>query len=731
MAKKFVQLMAIFASVLYLCDALPSAVPEGYIFPERSSLKRAKREDPTAPPDTQRNCAVSPPYYPPTTTETGDRLADLRVEMANIDAAAYIIPSEDPHDSEYIAKCHERRSWICGMTGSAGLAIVTTGEAAIWTDGRYFLQAEQQLDCNWELMKSGQSGTPSQSEWLIDVLPAGTAGDPTKVAFDPTLLSLSSHDSYADAFKAAEADGKYIVMYPYEDNNLVDVVWDDQPECTNEPLMVLEKKWTGQDWWDKITEVRTEMESASTQMMVLHALDDTAWLFNMRGADIPYNPVFFAYTIIKKDTTILYVKNQKELVEDEDEINTHLLQNSQDTDCTGSSTNKCLEIRDYNNFLVDLNMEAADEAVTKVWVSNSASYGIYDNVNTTKQYSAAVPIRVMKAVKNENEINGMKEGNIQDAIAKIEFLHWIEDAVKSGMEVTELSADAKLVSFRQQQPDFVMPSFGSISAFGANGAIIHYTSTNETNTRITDDSMYLLDSGGQYKCGTTTDTTRTMHFGTPEEKHMQAYTRVLLGAIDLSLCTFPEGTYGRDIDVHARQHLWNHGWNYRHGTGHGLGAMLNVHEGPHRISIGYREGQAPLEYGMFSSDEPGYYEDNDFGVRLETVFMVVEADTPNNFGGDTYFTFDEVAFVPFDPKLIKYELFEAPQLKWLNEYHQKVRDIVGPRLQEKNKDAYDWMIRQTEPVEDPLTTGAASLMMNVAFLSVVTFFSLLINMKLM
>ncbi|XP_070568022.1 xaa-Pro aminopeptidase 1-like isoform X1 [Ptychodera flava] len=732
MVEKTLLLASFVAIVLSMCDALPSAIPEGSMQFKSASIKRSRRAGNLEDiPDTQRDCTdPDNPKYPATTILTTERVAALRVEMEKINALAYIVPSEDSHNSEYIASCHKRRPWISGLTGSAGLAIVTHNESAVWTDGRYFLQAEQQLDCGWILMRSGETGTPSQSEWLIDVLPSGTAGDPSKVAFDPTLLSLSTYNSYKDAF---EKSGKHIEMYPHEDN-LIDIVWTtDRPPCTNEPLMIMDIQWTGQEWWDKVTEVRGKMEEASTDMMVLHALDDTAWFFNLRGADIPYNPVFFAYTIIKKDKTILYIKSVDKLVTNVADVKEHLKQNDQTSVCASAeNNNQCLDILEYDDFLDELKTQASGSGINKVWISDSASYGIYDSVDEDKHYAEAVPIRIMKAVKNENEIAGMKEGNIQDAIAKIEFLHWMENAIKNGQYVTELSADAKLVSFRQEQPDFVMPSFGSISAFGPNGAVIHYTSTNETNVQITADDMYLLDSGGQYKCGTTTDTTRTMHFGTPKEAHKQAYTRVMLGAIDLSLCIFPEGTYGRDIDVHARQHLWNHGWNYRHGTGHGLGAMLNVHEGPHRISIGYRPGQAPLEYGMFSSDEPGYYEDNDFGVRLETVFMVVQADTPNNFGDLKYFTFEEVAFVPFEPKLIMYEIMSPEELNWLNDYHQKVREKVGPRLKEKNEDAYDWMIRQTEAVPVPYdspTDSAQTIFANVILLVTVTVVSIFTSMN--
>uniref|UniRef100_A0ABM0MA35 Xaa-Pro aminopeptidase 1-like n=1 Tax=Saccoglossus kowalevskii TaxID=10224 RepID=A0ABM0MA35_SACKO len=549
--------------------------------------------------------------------------------------------------------------------GRWSLAIVTHNQSALWTDGRYYLQAEQQLDCNWILMKSSEAETQKPWDWLIDVLPSGTIQEPILVAFDPTLISISAYNKYNKAFKSTQSAGVYIEMYSHE-QNLIDIIWNDRPDCPNEPLFALDIKWTGEEWYDKVIDHREEMKKVGADIMVLHALDDTAWFFNLRGMDIPYNPVFFGYTIIEMEKTTLFVKNVEKLIVDD--IHSHLLQdkNDQSAGCANIDNNhKCLHILEYDIFLPTLNNKSNESDFTKVWISTTASYGIYGNVPTMRQYSAAVPTQLMKAQKNKNEIEGMREGNIQDAVAMIEWMHWMEGAVVNAAgdidKLSEISADKKVQEFRRKQPDFVMPSFGAISAFGPNGAVIHYSSTPDTNVAITDNNMYLLDSGGQYRCGATTDITRTMHYGEPEARHREAYTRVLQGAIDLSRSIFPEGTWGRDVDIHARQQLWNNGWNYKHGTGHGIGAMLNVHEGPQRIAYGYRAGEAALSPGMFTSDEPGYYEDHDYGVRIETVFMTTEAETPNNFDGKQYYTFEEVSFVPYEPKLIKYEMMTRQQ----------------------------------------------------------------------
>uniref|UniRef100_A0ABM0MBB0 Xaa-Pro aminopeptidase 1-like n=1 Tax=Saccoglossus kowalevskii TaxID=10224 RepID=A0ABM0MBB0_SACKO len=642
--------------------AVPDAVLGEHFHSKGKIFKRSVQETRVQDdiPDTQRDCTDKDnPKYPPTVTETTERLSDLRDVMAEYNVSAYIIPTEDWHN-----ECYRRRQWITGFSGSSGLAIVTHNQSALWTDGRYYLQAEQQLDCNWILMRSSDDGTPSAWDWLEDVLPYGTSNEPIIVAFDPTLLSIN-------AFK--ESKDKSIIMQSIQ-NNLIDEVWE-EPECSNNPLLIMEKKWAGVDWWDKVEDIQGLMKAADVEMMVLHALDDTAWLFNLRGSDVHNTAVFFSYTIIELDKTTLYIKNTTELVTDE--IGKHLLTDMKFCQNT-PQIHKCLHINEYDDFQNELRDATKSDIINKVWISTSASYAVYGNVPENKQYSAAIPIQEMKAVKNDKEVDGMINGYNQDSVAVIEFLHWIEGAVTNEeIEVTEISAGNKVEEFRRKQEDFVSPSFDPISGFGPNGAVIHYSSTDETNVKITTDDMYLLDSGGQYKCGATTDITRTMHFGVPKDSHKEAYTRVLMGAIDLALAIFPEGTSGSRLDVHARQHLWDNGWTYLHGTGHGIGAMLNVHE------------------------EPGYYEDNDYGVRLETIIRVVKADTPNNFGGQDYYTFRAVTLVPFDPKLIKYSLMSPRQIDWLNRYNARIRTEIGPLVQAENVEAYDWLIKMTVHVTHP------------------------------
>ncbi|XP_077977118.1 xaa-Pro aminopeptidase 1-like [Glandiceps talaboti] len=678
-----------------------------------------------------RDCSdPANPYYPPTTTITTERIEALRDEMVRISdnthkVKAYIIPAVDAHQSGYIAECDKRRDWITGFDGSAGMAIVTDEYTALWTDSRYYLQAERQLDCNWILMKSSDHGTPDPWEWLEYVL--HTDSD---VAFDPTLMSMTYYDYYEKTFYHSVKD---IRMYAYDDN-LIDNIWTERPNCPDaEPLFILDPVWTGITWGSKILEIRDEMRRENVDMLVVHALDESAWMYNMRGVDIPYNPVYFSYTIVTFVESIVFIQSEKVQPK---EIRDHLKLDEQEEYCNTLGklqTEHCVRHYDYELFTDELSRYSNHPDIRRVWISDAASYAIHKSIQEDKIMMKQSPVMLIKSIKNAAEIAGMKEGNIQDAIAVIEFYHWLEGQVPLANGdinlLSELICEEKVLEFRMQQPDFVMESFGPISAFGPNGAVIHYKATPETNLAITDKDMYLIDSGGQYKCGTTTDTTRTFHFGTPREEHKQAYTRVLMGAIDLSLAIYPERTMGSSLDSFSRRHLWNIGWDFGHSPGHGIGACLNVHEGPSRIGKGGSKNEEPLFPGMFLSDEPGYYEDHNFGVRLETVFMVVETQTQENFGNQTWTTFDEVAFVPFQYKLIKFEMMTPPQIDWMNRYNQEIRFHIGDRLYTKNRQAYDWMIENTKPVYGRGVCGANGIIANTVLVVALSLSAFLLNQK--
>ncbi|XP_070568256.1 xaa-Pro aminopeptidase 1-like [Ptychodera flava] len=659
-----------------------------------------------------RDCSMlSNPYHPSTVTLTGDRIKALRDEMKAISrdgrfVRAYIIPSGDAHQSTFLADCDKRRHWMTGFDGTSGLAIVTHNTSALWTDSRYYIQAERQMDCNWILMRGSDFGVPDPWEWLEMVLP--TRSD---VAFDPKLLSYKHYNYYVKTFLYSR---KEIRMYEYN-QNLVDLIWKDRPLCPDkEPLFIMDASWAGMTWANKIVKIREEMRNYKVDMLVVHALDESAWLYNMRGIDIRYNPLYFSYTIITFVESIVFIQSDKVL---ERSIRDHLNLDDKTIDCSVThQTQHCVKHFDYEHFYNELGKYASLTSIQRIWFSEEASYSIYSTIPELKRMMRQSPLMLMKSIKNPSEISGMKEGFIQDSVAMIELSHWLYDQVPRAKGdinlMSEMISREKAFEYRAQQPDFVMESFPPISAFGLNGAVVHYQVTPETNLPITNTDMYILDSGGQYKCGATTDIARTYHFGKPREYHKQAYTRVLKGLIDLSLNVFPERTYGSGLDSGARRYLWKNGWDYGHGTGHGIGACLSVHEGPVRFGKGQTEWEEPLYVGMFLSNEPGYYEENFYGVRLETAMAVEWQRTDNNYGNQTWMTFKEVAYVPFQYSLINFKMLSPEHIDWMNRYNQAIREAVGSRLFSKNKQAYDWMIKNTKRIYTRGACGATSIIAN-------------------
>ncbi|XP_022089185.1 xaa-Pro aminopeptidase 1-like [Acanthaster planci] len=699
--------------------------------------------------DETKDCDSPTPVYPPTVVDTTTRLAALRVEMAKYNFDAYLVPSEDAHGSEYVSEHDERRTYISGLSGSAGFAIVTaTNGAYIWTDGRYFVQAERELDCNWNLMKQGLTDVPNPDEWIAKNMANGS-----RIGFDPTVISATDYVNYISVF-AAEKD-KVLFMVS-ETTNLVDTIWSQdtevpQPSYPTEPLKILDSTiYTGETWKQKIfslpgnENVRAKMknlEPDAADVLVISALDETAWLFNMRSRDIPYNPMIISYLIITEDSIKWYVNGR------DTRATSEVLNHLEATGCTGA---ECTQFLDYSQFLPDLKVLGDSDSIKKIWFSDLASYAIYERVPEEKQIMSQSPILLMKAMKSEKEIEGMKRAHLKDSVALVELGGWLqetfsalEDPAIGSDTLTELEVERMAYEFRKDDEEFDTLSFGTISGFGANAAVIHYSSSEETNVRITDKSTLLLDSGGQYFSGTT-DITRTFHFGTPKAKTKEAYTRVLMGHIDLVTSNFRSNVYGRALDVIARNPLWSNGLDYRHGTGHGIGSFLNVHEAtigvfvlkllrglypslryfnslfsglpklcksglrrslslksilkrPARISLGYSSREKPIEVGMFFSDEPGYYEDGDFGIRIENVMMSVEAETDHQFYTYKYMTFEMISLVPFEPNLIDFGLMTPKQLTYYNHYNKRIRQEVGPLL--KTDRARQWMNEKTAPVE--------------------------------
>ncbi|KAI5740276.1 hypothetical protein M8J76_002331 [Diaphorina citri] len=569
---------------------------------------------------------------------------------------AYIVTSQDAHTSEYLADADQRRAFVSGFTGSAGVAIVTTDKALLWTDGRYHLQASQELDNNWTLMKAGLPTTLSEKEWLVKNLPAGS-----KVGVDPALITFQEFKNYETEF---ENGG--LTMLPIK-TNLVDLVWENKPGVPNGTVTPLGLKYTGKTIDKKLEQVREKMNEKKATVLVLTALDEVAYMLNLRGTDIPYNPVFFSYLIITNNDVHLFIPESKMSADIQNHFN---------------SENCPISIHPYDaiqSFLSELVSKLG--ANEKVWISEYSNYALVSLVPKKSLVSEITPVNLMKAVKNPVEVQGMINSHIRDAAALITYLAWLEKEVLAGKHVTEISGATKLEQFRSQQEDFVGLSFETISSSGSNGAIIHYSPKPETDRPITAQEMYLVDSGGQYKDGTT-DVTRTVHFGTPTEFEKECYTRVFKGCVALARTVFPEKLKGHAIDAIARHNLWSVGLDYLHGTGHGIGSYLNVHEGPISVSYLPKATDSGILADMFISDEPGYYEDGKFGIRIENIVQVIPAETKYSRKNKTFLTFKTITLI-----------------KFLNDFHKECRDTVGPLLKRQGQnEAYEWLIRQTEPI---------------------------------
>ncbi|KAM9232016.1 xaa-Pro aminopeptidase 1 isoform 3-T3 [Leptosomus discolor] len=591
---------------------------------------------------------------PKTTTELLKQLRQVMKSPKYVQepVQAYIVPSGDAHQSEYIAPCDCRRAFISGFDGSAGTAIVTEQHAAMWTDGRYFLQAAHQMDNNWTLMKMGLKDTPTQEDWLVSVLPEGS-----KVGVDPFIIPADQWKRMSKALRSAGHD-----LVPVKEN-LIDTIWTDCPQRPCKPLITLDLSYTGVSWRDKIVALRSKMAERKVLWFVVTALDEVAWLFNLRGSDVEYNPVFFAYAVIGMNTIRLFIDGDRMM---DPAVKEHL-----QLDSTLEPEFK-IQVMPYGSILSELQAVCAGlSPKEKVWLSDKASYALTEAIPKAYRYlTPYTPICIAKAVKNASETEGMRRAHIKDAVALCELFNWLEKEVPKGT-VTEIIAADKAEEFRRPVP--------------------------ETNRTLSVNEIYLLDSGAQYKDGTT-DVTRTMHFGTPSAYEKECFTYVLKGHIAVSAAIFPNGTKGHLLDSFARSALWDCGLDYLHGTGHGVGSFLNVHEGP--CGISYKTfADEPLEAGMIVSDEPGYYEDGSFGIRIENVVLVIPAETKYNFKNRGSLTFEPLTLVPIQTKMIDVNLLTQKECNWVNDYHQKCREVIGAELERQGRhEALQWLVRETEPL---------------------------------
>ncbi|KAL1839947.1 hypothetical protein VTJ49DRAFT_991 [Mycothermus thermophilus] len=614
------------------------------------------------------------------TVDTTARLSALRALMKEKGVDVYIIPSEDSHASEYIAACDARRAFISGFSGSAGTAVVTLNKAALATDGRYFNQASRQLDTNWHLLKTGLQDVPTWQEWAAEEAAGGKV-----VGVDPSLIPSSVAEKLDESVQKAGGAGLKAVT-----ENLVDLVWGDaRPARSSNPVTLLPEKYSGKDTAAKLVDLRKELDKKKAAAFVLSMLDEIAWLFNLRGSDIAYNPVFFSYAIVTPDSAILYVDEAKL----DAAAKTYLEQNK-------------VSIKPYDTLFEDAKALArAAEAEAKgesgppkkYFVSNKGSWALKLALGGSRFVEEVrSPVGDAKAVKNETELEGMRQCHIRDGAALIRFFAWLEDQLINKKAVLdEVAAADQLEAFRKEEKDFVGLSFDTISSTGPNAAVIHYKPERGSCAVIDPNAIYLCDSGAQYLDGTT-DTTRTLHFGTPTPQEKKAYTLVLKGNIALDTAVFPKGTTGFAIDCLARQFLWKQGLDYRHGTGHGVGSYLNVHEGP--IGIGTRKQYADvaLAAGNVLSIEPGYYEDGAYGIRIENLALVREVKTEHSFGDKPFLGFEHVTMVPYCRKLIDESLLTEQEKEWLNESHRVIREKMKGRF-EGDEVTSKWLERETEP----------------------------------
>uniref|UniRef100_A0AAR2KA68 Xaa-Pro aminopeptidase 1 n=1 Tax=Pygocentrus nattereri TaxID=42514 RepID=A0AAR2KA68_PYGNA len=583
---------------------------------------------------------------------------------------AYIIPSGDAHQSEYIAPCDCRREFVCGFNGSAGTAIVTEQHAAMWTDGRYFLQASQQMDNNWTLMKMGLKETPSQEDWLISVLPENS-----KVGVDPWIIAADQWKAMAKALSGA---GHSLVAVQ---DNLIDAVWEDRPVRPSTQLSALGLKYTGLSWQDKIRQLRGKMAERKISWFVVTALDEIACAYQKASFcvewsdhDPPLRPLLSCQ-----------LAGIERLFLDEKRVVDPVVREHLELDSASKPELK-VQCLPYESIYTEL--QAVSSALgpkEKVWISDKASCALTQAIPKIHRSPIPyTPLCLAKAVKNPTEIQGMRMAHIHHCHCQF-------------CTVTEISAADKAEELRSQQKDFVGLSFPTISSVGPNGAIIHYRPLPETNRTLSLNEVYLIDSGAQYMDGTT-DVTRTVHFGTPSDYEKECFTYVLKGHIAVSAAVFPNGTKGHLLDSFARAALWDSGLDYLHGTGHGVGCFLNVHEGP--CGISYKTfADEPLEAGMILSDEPGYYEDGSFGIRLENVVLVVPTKPKYNYRNRGSLTFEPLTLVPIQQKMINAELLTQKERDWLNHYHRKCRETIGAELERQGrKEALDWLIQETQPI---------------------------------
>ncbi|XP_041983568.1 xaa-Pro aminopeptidase ApepP-like [Aricia agestis] len=629
------------------------------------------------------------------------KLTALRALMASQPTAlaAYIVPTADAHNSEYIAATDARREWVSGFTGSAGTALVTADRALVWTDGRYYTQFDREADLTlWTLMRQSLPDTPTMEAWLLKHMPTGSV-----VGADPHTMTREEWTPLQNALTKAK------MQLVAVDNNLVDQIRQDMkdppPPRPCNKIMHVPVQYTGKTAGKKIEELREKMKEKKASALVVTALDEVAYTLNLRGSDIEYNPVLFAYLVITEQTVRLF-------------WGTGALPAAVANALAAEGV--AVDARPYGDVAAALTQMAKEFSESgeehSIWLSSDASEAIHRAASGSGVLSTPLnlisevsPVTLMKMIKNEVELEGFRKCHIRDGIAVVRLFRWLHERVDAGDTVTEIQAADKLLEFRKEEQHFMGPSFETIAGAGENGAVIHYSPAREGDQRdIRPTDMFLLDSGGQYLDGTT-DITRTRHMGTPSDEQCDAFTRVLKGQIAISTALYPQGVRGNVLDSLARKFLWDVGLDYAHGTGHGVGHFLNVHEGPSGVSWRPYPHDPGLKPHQILSNEPGYYKVGEYGIRHEdlviTVNVTKDSDHPRasgllgDFDGRGVLGMETITLVPNQRKCMKLDLLTDFELAYINAYHTRVLRTLGPELKTRGlKEDLAWLERECEVI---------------------------------
>lgn len=586
-----------------------------------------------------------------------NRLTTLRAIMIRKGISAFIVPSTDPHSGEYVPEYWETRKWISGFTGSAGTVVITLDKAGLWTDSRYFLQAEEQLEgTGIILFKERVPGTPTIANWLGQVLQPNE-----KVGIDGWVNTVSEAENLILELK------KYrLSLITIEDPFIS--LWQNRPSLPSEPIFILPETYSGRSCKEKLDLINNELQKSQANALLLSSLDEIAWTLNLRGKDVHCNPVFVSYLLITPQANTLYIYPEK--------INQEVM---------AYLEHQQVQTKPYTAIEQDLK----DIQGMQFLLPPTTNFTLYQTIATQNDIIRQTsPVTFLKAIKNETEIAGFHKAMKRDGVAMVRFLKWLKETVRTSQE-TEMSIDQKLYELRAEQDEFQGISFDTIAGYQEHGAIVHYEATPETSSQLKAEGLLLLDSGAQYLDGTT-DITRTIALGPVTEEQKKDYTLVLKGFIALSTAEFPHGTCGTQLDILARQYMWKDGINYGHGTGHGVGHFLNVHEGPHQIRMNYVP--APLLLGMTITNEPGIYKAGKYGIRTENTMLVVPS-RETEFG--VFYKFEPLTLCPIDQEAILPEMLTTEEKAWLNQYHKNVYEALSPMLSETEK---QWLRNATLPL---------------------------------